>query len=125
MIHDRSQRAVQDPVLIDLAPGREAGMEFCRDLFGLEYHDVGWKQAVQGPLPGSRLKPRRRYEIRRLSFCVNPGIGSACTDQVHFALCDDTDLVFDDSLNGRGIGLSLPAMIGGSIILQDKLDIWH
>ena len=80
-------------------------------------YDVGWKETVQRPLPVDRFEVGRGYEVRRLSFCMDSGIGLACADQIYFFLCNEADFVFDDSLNALGVGLPLPTVVGGSVIL--------
>ena len=124
-IQGRRVGAAQDPVLVNLAPGRKTGVEFFRNPFGFSDRDIGREQTVQCPLPGIRIEPRFRFEIGCLPFCMDTGIGPPGPGQIDFFLCDRTDFIFDNALNGLCVGLPLPAMIGGSVVLQNKLDVRH
>src|SRR4030042_3771334 len=112
-------------ILVFLAAGAEAGVKSLLHLIHALDHNIRGQEAVQPPLQSNQVYGAFRVEVGHLAKGMAPAIGPARTEEVYLFLGDLGDPLPYHPLDGLKPGLDLPAVVGGSIVLDGQLDVPH
>ena len=117
--------AGEDAVLVGLAAGAVAGVEFGRDGFDGEDADAGGEGAVEGAMEVGGGDGDGEGEGGDLAEGVDAGVGAAGALGEDGFAGDVVDGAGEGALDGGQAGLDLPAVEGGSVVREDGLPVRH
>src|SRR4030042_3598028 len=121
----RSDRPIEDPVLIDFAPGLFPGMEILSGLFHPFDHNIVRKKTIQRSLNRTKIHLTSGLEMGHLPKGMRSCIRSSRSDQTDTLACEKFQFFFDHSLDGKSLGLHLPTQVIRSIVFYQKLNVSH
>lgn len=111
-----SDRGVFDPVFVFFSDGGETGMEVggCQAASGDA--DFRGKRVVESGLQGGGREAGFFGKVSGLSVSMNAGVGSSGAVNDDGPFPETGQGGFEVFLNGRSVGLTLPAEEGGSFV---------
>jgi hypothetical protein len=112
--------SIQNAVLVQLPVGRIAGMEVVGHRGGGTHGDIVRKPRIQSTKPFARHPLLLDPEARDLTERVHARIRSPCADHRYGFLGQLEDGGFNGFLNGRLIGLALPARVARTVVFQHQ-----
>jgi hypothetical protein len=117
--------AGEDAVLVGFAEGAVAGVEVGGCEFDGEDTDARGESTVEGAVEVGAGDGDGEREGRYLSEGVDAGVGAAGALGEHGFAGDVMNHVGEGALDGRQVGLNLPAVEGGSIVAEGYLPVRH
>ena len=126
-VQSRWIRTIQNSVLVRFGLGRQLGMKTQGNFFDFVNGDIWRKIEIKRPANLVRGHVCFGQKMRHLTASVYPSISSPGTNQHNPGLFENTGenflhLALDST---RSIGLRLPAVEIGAVILNGKLEITH
>jgi len=117
--------AGEDAVLVGFAEGAVAGVEVGGNSFDGECADAGWESPVECVVEVGGGDRNVEREGGDLAESVNAGVGAAGALREDGFAGDAVDGLGEGSLYGGQIGLDLPAVVGGSVVGEDRFPVRH
>src|SRR4030042_1046955 len=121
----RSDRPIEDPVLIDFALGLFPGMEILSGLFHPFDHNIVRKKTIQRSLNRTKIHLTSGLKMGHLPKGMRSCIRSSGSDQTDTLACEKFQFLFDHPLNGKPPCLNLPSPVVRSIVFDQKLNVSH
>ena len=114
-----------EAVGVGLGNGGEAGVEVIGHLFAFNDADFGRELGVEGwnPVEGVHGEAVRCVEVGDLAEGVHAGVGATASVEAKGFLGDGGEGLFDQFLNGLGIGLDLPTAKAGAVIGDSEFEM--
>lgn len=119
----RAPSGVQNPVAIVFCPGISAGMKIRSSRLDVGHSDRCRQTGIQSLPKTGQVEASRGVEMADLPQCMSSGIGSSRTTDMDRLLNDAFDRPGQLSLNGAEVGLDLPSVIVGSVILDFQTNV--
>ena len=119
----RWERPVQNAIIIHLTLSIVPGMKAIIRLPAILDYYISGQEAVQAPFKDLWGVSRVDQEMSHLIEGVHPGIGTPSPDDRNGLSGHCVQSRFNGSLHGGHALLTLPAMIGSAIVLNNQLEI--
>ena len=100
-------------------------MELRGHLIDGQYTDFSRQQRVGSPEDCFPFHRSNRLYVGDLSVCMNTGVGTARTEDVHFMIEELLKSFRELALNRAEVGLHLPSMKIGAVIGKSQLEVPH
>lgn len=114
---------VQDSIFICLSLDMVPGVKVQGDILDIFDQDIIPQEGIEPFFKGPRRDPGSGHKVTDLAQGMHARIGSAGGNEGHRMPQHDRQPILYGLLKGYGIFLSLPSMVVGSVIGQDKLDV--
>ena len=112
-------------IAVTLALCGKARMKLRGDLLGARDPDVRRQHGVQREAELVRRDAGFGVKVRRLPQRVHARIGAARSGDAELFAGEPENRPFQLLLHGHGVGLTLPACVGGSVVLDDQVNSSH
>ena len=116
MVEGRLARG--DVIAIGAAEGTESSVGLWRDRHNAKDGDVGREKPVELEDELFTIHFVVNVEVCHHQTCMNPRVGTSGTYDKELSPQEQRELLFDGFLDGHTVGLRLPSMVGGAIVLK-------
>ena len=125
MLEGRDERAVRDPIPVGLRDRVEAGMKLRTGIFDRDDAHVDGQDGVQRALQRRDVVRGARTDARHLPERMHAGVGSARTMHRQRTTLERRQRLLEQPLNRHAFGLTLPANVVRSVVLDGQLQRAH